>query len=64
MRAATDARSASGIGMGMVALLVVTAILGLYSVLVVADVSQYQASGPTEGLAGFCGEKFGGLKSN
>jgi hypothetical protein len=30
----------------------------------VADVSQYQASGPTEGLAGFCGEKFGGLKSN
>jgi len=61
MRAATESRSESGIGMGTVALLVVMALVGLYVLPVLADIASGHVSGPTQGIASFCGEKFGNL---
>ena len=62
MRAATESRSASGIGMGMVALLMVTALISLYVLPVIWDLANDTVSKPTSGLASFCGEKFGDVK--
>ena len=63
MRAATEARAVSGIGMGVVALLIVTALISLYVLPVIWDLANDTISKPTSGLAGFCGEKFGDVKA-
>lgn len=52
----------AGVGAGMVAILVLTAILGIYTWMFVNDIANNQLSAPTEGFANFAGEKFGGLE--
>jgi hypothetical protein len=62
MRAATVSRTTSGIGMGVVAMLIVTSLICLYVLPVVWDLANDTLSKPVSGIASFCGEKFGGIK--
>ena len=62
MRAATMEKNASGIGMGVMAMLIISAIVSLYVLPVIWDLANDTVSGPTSGLSSFCGEKFGDVK--
>ena len=62
MRAATEAASASGIGMAVVAMLIVMALVCLYTLPVIWDLANDTVSKPVEGLAVFCGEQFGDVR--
>ncbi|HMS16127.1 MAG TPA: hypothetical protein PKA37_04745, partial [Planctomycetota bacterium] len=53
---------ASGIGMGVTAMLVLTFLVGAYSLFVWWDVSKDTVSGVTEGISNWTFETFGGKK--
>lgn len=62
MRAATAEKAATGIGMGIMAMLILTAIISLYVLPFIFDIANNSMSGPTSGLASWCGENFGDVK--
>jgi len=61
MRAATESKSQSGIAMGVVAMLIVASLVCVFALPVIWDLANDSMSKPVSGLAGFCGEKFGGI---
>lgn len=61
IRTVSAEQSASGINMGMTAVLIIAFLIGCYALMVWWDIANDHMGSATEGVANFAGETFGGI---
>lgn len=61
MRQSAMEQAASGIGMGVTAMLVITFVICAYGMLIWWDIAKDNVSSPTKGISDWAGQNFGGI---